>query len=381
MSTMTGTPPVAPHTPAAPLRPSALSAIGTLVGMELRQRVRSRGWYIMLGIFFVLVGVVTLGALGLSNMFADQDSSVGNSGYIVAMAMRVMFDAILMFVLLLSLLVSPALSANAISGDRASGTLAILQVTPVRTWHVFVGKWVAGWVTSVVFLVAALPWLVLSAVIGEVNPLHVLVGVVVVALEFVVVTGLGVALSAIAGRTLFAVVLTYLLVAALSIGTVIAFGLGSQFIMTTVQANYRSYDYDVETDTPTSTCEGPLRDQEVPDMRRTAWLLAANPFVVLADTSPVVAPVGEGTLADVQSPLQALSWGVRALQEGPEATVDCLNGEDDTGMSELRSREDMAPFWPLGLGLQLLLLAGLSWWGMRRLHTPAGRLPRGQRVA
>ena len=46
-------------------RLGAAQAVATVVGMELRQRLRSRGWYVLLGVFFVVVGAVTLGALGL----------------------------------------------------------------------------------------------------------------------------------------------------------------------------------------------------------------------------------------------------------------------------------------------------------------------------
>ncbi|MDF2667680.1 MAG: ABC-type transport system [Microbacterium sp.] len=35
--------------------------LGTVIGIELRQRVRSVGWYVLLGVFFViLVGVLVL---------------------------------------------------------------------------------------------------------------------------------------------------------------------------------------------------------------------------------------------------------------------------------------------------------------------------------
>ena len=36
-----------------------LDGVQAVVGMELRQRLRSRGWYIMLGIWFAIIGLVT----------------------------------------------------------------------------------------------------------------------------------------------------------------------------------------------------------------------------------------------------------------------------------------------------------------------------------
>jgi len=39
------------------------------------------------------------------------------------------------------------------------------------------------------------------------------------------------------------------------------------------------------------------------------------------------------------------------------------------------------PSWFVGLGLHILLGAGLIVWGIARTRTPAHRLPRGSRIA
>ena len=43
--------------------------------------------------------------------------------------------------------------------------------------------------------------------------------------------------------------------------------------------------------------------------------------------------------------------------------------------------DQKTPLWPLGLGLQLLVAAGIVALGWRALRTPAGKLPKGTRVA
>lgn len=355
-----------------------MSLVGTLVGMELRQRMRSRGWYIMLAVFFVLTGLVTLGALGLFGMSGAGPEEREASG-------RLMFDLVAFFVLLLSLLVSPALSANAITGDHAGGTLAIVQVTPVRTWQLILGKWIAAWIPSVAFLLAALPWLIVTLVFGRLPVSMLLLACLVLMVEFAVVTGLGVAVSAISGRTLFAVVVTYLLVALLGIGTVIGFGLGTQFTKTTVQANHWNYGY---TDDPDwqpgqqGTCVGPLREREVSDMRRIGWALAPNPFVLMSDAVAPASRLVEDPDAGQDSVMTMISSGARSTQLSPEETTDCVDGiERDTGEDLLVERGGLTPVWPLGLAVQAGLVAVLMVWGHQRLRTPAGRLPRGLRVA
>lgn len=397
--------PGAPTPGIVPPRLGAGAAVRTVVGMELRQRLRSRGWFALLGVFFLVVGAVTLGALGLhaSTLGEMQGVSDAQRETSLRMAGQWLFDGVLMFVLTLSLLVSPALAANAISGDRAGGTLAITQVTLLKTWHLMAGKWLAAWVASAAFLVAALPWLVVAALVGRVSPLFVLVGLAMILVEFAVITGIGVAVSAITGRTLFAVVVTYLLVALLTLGTLISFLLSLSVINITVQASQPRYGYETATmdeattpeemdaqaaedpaawDLVADQCGGPVTDQVVPDPRRTGWMLAPNPFVVLADATPwSPVPQSEPYMGQIGA-LNLISGGVRWTQRDPLQSVECLNGElrgiDQAGEP---NREGTWPVWPLGLAMQGALTAGLLWWGHRRLDTPAGKLAAGTRVA
>lgn len=355
-----------------------MNAVGTLVGMELRQRMRSRGWYLLLAVFCALVGLVTVGALGLFGLSDAGPAEQAASG-------RLMFDLVAFFVLLLSLLVSPALSANAITGDRAGGTLAVVQVTPVRTWQLILGKWIAAWIPSAAFLLVALPWLVVTLVVGGLPVSMLLLVCVVLMVEFAVVTGLGVAVSAISGRTLFAVVVTYLLVALLGIGTLIGFGLGTQFTQTTVRANQVDYAYTEDGDLqPDSAqrCTGRIEEHEVSDMRRIGWTLAPNPFVLMSDAVAPASRLVDDRDATVNSLMTLISSGVRNTQLSPEENTPCLDGiPRTTGEELLIERGGLAPVWPLGLAVQVGLVAVLMVCGHQRLRTPAGRLPRGQRVA
>lgn len=368
-----GTPSAVPPSPG---RPRAWPLIATVVGMELRQRLRSRGWYVLLGVFFALVGLVTLGGLGLHGLTTSEAGATDTARF-----GSLLFDAVLLFVLTLSLLVSPALSANAISGDRAGGTLAITQVTLVSTGQLLLGKWLAAWIASVAFLVAALPWLLVTAVVGHVSPLAAFVGLGMILVEFAVISGIGVAVSAIAGRTLFAVVVTYLLVALLTIGSLVGFGLSLQFLQTTVQANQSVGSYEEATGTYTTTCEGPLEERKVPDPRRVGWLLVPNPYAVVADAVPWPRTPQGDVDEDRIGALTAMSMGLRLTQFHPGEFTDCVDGRPAAAASNPQALDARWPMWPLGLVMQGALLAGLLWWGHRRLDTPAGRLPTGTRVA
>ncbi|WP_240719899.1 hypothetical protein [Pseudarthrobacter sp. NamB4] len=160
------------------------AAIRDVVVLELKQRLRSRGWYIMLAIWFALTGVVTW--LTWASWSASLDAQRAYGGYIPPEASSpgsMIFEVVLAFVLLFALLVAPALSANAITGDRAGGTLAILQVTLLEPGQILWGKFFAAWLAALAFLVASAPFLVIGVALGGLTPAHVVVSLVMLALE------------------------------------------------------------------------------------------------------------------------------------------------------------------------------------------------------
>jgi ABC-type transport system involved in multi-copper enzyme maturation permease subunit len=357
-----------------------LPGIRDVVVLELKQRLRSRGWYIMLAIWFVLTGLVTW--LTWASWSASQAAQREIPGYVPPPASgpgSMIFEVVLAFVLLFALLVAPALSANAVNGDRAGGTLAILQVTLLQPGQILWGKFFAAWAAAMAFLVASTPFLVIGVALGGMTPGHVLVALLMLALEVGVVCAIGVGISAIAGRPLFSIVVTYLAVAGLAVGTLIAFGLGTGLTQGTIMANQAQYRAnEALSNTPPEpdyTCSGPLQEQTVMRTERVAWLLAMNPYVVVADAIPYPNRTGQFGFESVGA-IENISQGARYALAGPEGTFPCANGE-----VKPRYLAQSTPLWPLGLGLQLLLAALLMWLGWRSLRTPTHRLPRGTRIA
>lgn len=108
---------------------------------------------------------------------------------------------------------------------------------------------------------------------------------------------------------------------------------------------------------------------------RVAWLLAMNPYVVVADAIPYKDRSQERSYSSVGA-IEGISQGARSALAGPEGTYPCANGE-----VKPRYLAQSTPMWPLGLGLQLLVAALLLWLGWRSLRTPAHRLARGTRIA
>jgi len=381
----------------------SLQRIGTLVRLELTQRVRSVAWYVLLGVFFVLLLIVT--ALAFAVFPPVPDDSTGTFGPPSGPGA---YSVVVYFVLLLSVLVSPTLSGNAINGDRDAATLAPVQVTLATTAEILLGKFLAAWITGLAFIAVAVPFLIVAMVAGSVPAATLLVSFVILIVEIGVIAGVGVGLSGILARPLFSVAVTYLVVAALVVGTLIAFGLGGSAIRSETVNSYRTLVYDEQQSfpqvppecmtaepgqteplpqciigptEPTYTC-GPWQTTryEVARFDRVWWFLAANPLVVLADATP--STFRDGYPVDLFSQIKS---GVRFVQQPPQLETTWDECDQDAGQRESPTAEEVVesttPSWFVGLAIQLALTAALLWWAWARTRTPARRLPPGTRIA
>ena len=338
----------------------SLTNIGIIARLELTQRLRSVGWYVLLGVF----ALVLLGVTALAFAVYSWGDFVGAGVYSI----------VVNIVLLLVVLVSPTLSGNAINGDRDAATLAAVQVTAASTGDIMLGKLVAAVATGGAFLLVAVPFLALSLLGGGANAVVLLVSLLVLAAEIIVVAAIGVGLSGLIARPLFSVAATYLVVAALVFGTLIAFGLGGMAVRSEATQFSRPYDEDGIPD-----CErwdvGTTYD--VPRFDLVWWTLSANPFVVLADATPTeFSP--DGYPVDL---FGQIKFGVRSAQQSPleQRWDEC---DPDYGYRTPEEvMESSVPSWFVGLGVQVVIAGSLFARGWARTRTPARQLPPGTRIA
>lgn len=350
-----------------------------IVTLDLKQRVRGLAWYVLLGVFVLLVTIVTALLVLATNAWDD-----GGGG---------IFSTVVFFVLLLGTLVSPALSGNAINGERDAGTLATTQVTLITTAQLVMGKWIAAWLTALAFLAASLPFLAFAVALGQVSAATIGISTIVLALELGVVAAIGVGLSGVLTRPLFSVAVTYLAVAALSIGTLIAFGLGGAAVQTTVAQTYIGVDWnrlesvDRPPDEGAAPCLPPeTRVYQTPRFDLVWGFLAANPYVVVADAAP-------GSFDEFDNPRDLFGWiavGVRGAQQPPDLAPVIDDCAAWTPPGEFRQPhyetpqeiyDRAVPSWFVGLTIHALLGAGALLWAWKRSEVPARRLPAGSRVA
>jgi ABC-type transport system involved in multi-copper enzyme maturation permease subunit len=308
--------------------------IWLVVRQEFRVRLRTGRWRWLLGCWIAVLLVFTA-LLDLSLSSTSEPHGVP------------MFGGLMLFVLALVLIISPALTAQSVNGDRERGTLATLQVTRLSATEIAVGKLLAGWGVGLAALALALPFVGWSILEGGMTVLRTFVVLLVVALLIGVVCAVSLGLSALLARSITSALLSYVMVFALTVGTVVMFGLSSGVI---------------GGSRPTA---------------KVWWMLSPNPFVILADATPKLPPQfdKEGhEIPQPADPLGELGRSVRQLREPAYDYYDDFKGDSP-------SPPEPGPVWPYGLTFDLLLGAGAVWVTARKLHTPAARLPRGIRVA
>lgn len=354
--------------------------IATVARQEMTIRLRTGRWRWLLLAWFVVLMLFTLLMRVSIARVADADSP--DKGVVV-------YGSLILLVLGLALLVVPALAAQSVNGDRERGTLATLQVTRLTAGDIAVGKLAAAWGTSLVFLLVSLPLVGYAMFLGGVPLLRVVIVTLVLALLLGTVAALALCLSALVSRTTTSGVLAYLVVFALTVGTLIAFGIGTAVSSEHYTQTTSGICFSQEQPCQSTTTEEGTRTRT----DRTWWLLAPNPFVILADAAPQLPPLskaeqqrrlqllaqGKGStdLRDAD-PLGGIGRGVRDLRLKPGEAFAEDGGFLGPNAPKVVERR---PVWPYGLGFDVLLGAGAVWLTARRLRTPSRTLPRGQRVA
>jgi len=353
----------------------SVGQVWLVIKQEFRIRLRTGRWRWLIGGWVVLLAVFTfLLDIGLDTGY----------GYMPDDSLRgvPLFGFLMFFILGVMLVISPALTSQTINGDRERGTLATLQVTRLRPAEIAVGKLLAGWGVGLVALALSIPFAGYAMAQGGITVVRMLAVYGVVALLIGVVCAVSQGLSALLARSITSALLSYLTTAALAVGTLVAFAIAIPLTeeRSYVDAEYGGY-YTYQT-----------------HEERVWWLLAPNPFVILADAAPRVPPKitrdGEIIRIDDYDPLSQISREVRALRRGPDygyyygygtpACVDVQITPENPGRvsecAEPAPPPDL-PVWPYGVAFSALLGVGALVVTTLRLRTPTHRLSKGVRVA
>lgn len=354
------------------LRPRGL---WLMTSLELRQRIRSVRWYVALGAW-------TVALLGIGLLALVPGLYLGDWEAVRALS-RVMFSLQMILVLLAMLLVTPALSAGSINGDRTAGTLATLQASLLSALEIVLGKLLAGFLTGLAFLVLALPSALPLALLGQVGPLYVLRVAAMICFLTFCVTAIGLGLSALTQRQLGSVVLAYVLVFGVTVVGPIVWGV-SAVVLTSEQEGTVYYTEYTDLSGPgAAVCVAETGPGSVTRIDLAQPLIWPNPVVLLAETAPsldreAVWGAADDSHVDV---LSLLKLGMREASTPPHPSDHNYCDPADTGYPADLGRPRQLPLWPMGVAgwgaaaLGALVLATL------RLTVPIRRLGAGTRIA
>lgn len=349
------------------------TAVRTVAVLELRQRVRSTRWRVMLVVWGVVLVLLCGGLSTLAGMMGGQHEDV----------ILVLYDLTLSFVLGIGLIVAPTLSATSINGDRADATLALLQATALRSHEIVVGKLLAAWLAALAFLAVAAPFLLILTMTGGASWTALAGHLLILAVSLGSVCAIGLGLSAATARPSASAVLTYLVVTALVIGTPLMMMISTTAVHGEQRRITYHTDYDASTNNEQVCEETPeVYTTDIVHGERIWWMLVPNPFVALGDVS-ARAPVTNIDARIDYSPLRELGMSVDGARTPQPAEVVSYYCGDDSHWSETDDvrRPEHLVFWPASL----LALGLLGAWSLvsasRRLRTPVRTLARGTRVA
>jgi ABC-type transport system involved in multi-copper enzyme maturation permease subunit len=198
-------------------------AVNPVLGREVKERFRGiRGWVMLTAYLLVLSVVLFIGYQAVAGVSDDPFSGVAATE--IAQAGRSIFEVLVLFMLLLVLFLVPAITSGAIAGERERQTLVPLQVTLMGPLGIIVGKLGASLAFVALLVVAALPLLAVTYLVGGVTIANVVVAVAAVLFTGVVVACIGTACSAIFRRVQAATVISYAVVLAIAVGSFVAYG-------------------------------------------------------------------------------------------------------------------------------------------------------------
>ena len=319
-------------------------ALNPVLGRELKERLRTRRATI------VVVGYLAVLAVVLRIVYAAQaDSGVRgfvDPGVLVTQSAtigRTLFETLVFFMLALVTLLVPGITADALTGERERQTLVPLQVTLLGPRAIVAGKLAASLAFLTFLVLASLPLLGVSFLLGGVTSTHVVAGVLSVLATGVFLACLSIACSAHASRTQAAMVLAYATTFLLVIGSTLVYA---------------------------------AQDVFDDDMRKPPLAaLLPNPFFATADA---IAPApSEGGLTSPLEPMRSVIEG--ELDGVATERVVAVGGpgfvrgvvEPGRARGSAPGWFEAIPFWARSFGFLTCLGTVLFALAARRLRTPA----------
>ena len=200
------------------------SGITAIIVKELRGRMRGRRAFVI-----VTLHVLLLAAFAWMFQRINEESIRGmisyggQATYASASVGRGIFIGLLLLQTLMVAVLAPAATAGAISSEREHQTLELLTVTPISSLAIVLGKLFSALAWVFVLVLASIPVTAIVFVFGGVAPDDVIRGYAVLFATVIGLGSVGIFFSALTRRTGASTGLTFVVMLALTIGSLFLF--------------------------------------------------------------------------------------------------------------------------------------------------------------
>ncbi|MBZ4645799.1 MAG: hypothetical protein JG777_1288 [Clostridia bacterium] len=187
--------------------------------LEKEAKIKMRGWRApaLLSMYLLLLGG------GAVLYFLVQNLNSYTAGFEPRTALN-LYTLLTMFQLGLLLFITPAITASAISGERERQTLDLLLCTRLSSWSIVFGKLVASLSHIILLVIASIPVFSIVFLYGGLSPLDVAIIFLFQIVTAFFLGSVGIFFSAMFKKTTVATIVTYTIILALTLGTLIGFG-------------------------------------------------------------------------------------------------------------------------------------------------------------
>lgn len=192
---------------------------------EMRSRMRGPRSFILLGFYLIsLIAIVYIVYLRSGGGSSYDYGSVSGGSYGPTVSFQIgqnLYIVIFLFLLLVTSLVTPLVTASSISREIENRTYEMLAITPVSGRTLVFGKLFSSIGFVFLLLLAALPIACFVFIFGGVDALDLLIGYAIVMVSTLAFGAMGFFYSAILRRTAPAVIATYITIVLLVVGSLL----------------------------------------------------------------------------------------------------------------------------------------------------------------
>lgn len=195
--------------------------------LEKDLKTKMRGWRtpVLLSLYLLFLAAVLFLFFVTNNQMFNQ---YGYSNFNPRIAVNA-YNVIAVFQFALLMLIVPALTATAISGERERQTLDLMLCSDISTWSVIMGKLVVS-ISHIMFLVvASLPVLGMVFLFGGITFGEIMLLFLFYVITALMVASLGIFLSTIFRKNVTAIITSYICLGVLGLGPVIAVYIWAMF--------------------------------------------------------------------------------------------------------------------------------------------------------